>query len=409
MPEGRAVNGNEHLLDRVVQALRYHGCRVTPNRKGGVDATCPVHHGKRKNLSVNVGRDGDRVVLHCFRGCHERDVLAALGLKMSNLYCELPDRDRIASRSIVALYDYVDLNGRLMAQKVRMSNKRFWWRSPGAKGGWLKGLKGAIVGLYHLPELIDTATIYLVEGEKAADQLWSLGVPATCGPWGAGSWSAQLTAGLQVVGCRDAVIFPDHDQKGSEHAELVAASLFAVDITVKVVLPVGTAAHENAVDWLGTHTVDELLTIVSAAPLWAPGAKERDQQARKLMFTAARVRKFRAKPSNVVSVTELDPAVTEPDPNVVSVTPVACNAVTHDYVFQVRSRESTEKDLPPVVLPSVPAHALQVHGQDRLPVVPSSSVDAPGFQKYLAHLKADRNLPVDAEPNPGTLNRRRRL
>ena len=48
-------------------------------------ACCPAHDDKNPSLSIKETPDGD-VLLHCFAGCGVDDVLAALGLEMSDLF-----------------------------------------------------------------------------------------------------------------------------------------------------------------------------------------------------------------------------------------------------------------------------------------------------------------------------------
>ena len=49
-------------------------------------ARCPAHEDKTPSLSVKIGDNGDRVVVHCFTGCATEDVVAALGWTMRDLF-----------------------------------------------------------------------------------------------------------------------------------------------------------------------------------------------------------------------------------------------------------------------------------------------------------------------------------
>ena len=88
--------------------------------------------------------------------------------------------------------------------------------------------------LYRLPDLLSrqSETIFICEGEKDADALAALGLPATCNPLGAGKWRdeyAKAVAGEKVV------VVTDNDPpadgrgqphyKGQKHAGVVAESL----------------------------------------------------------------------------------------------------------------------------------------------------------------------------------------
>ena len=48
-------------------------------------ARCPAHQDKLPSLSLSLGEDG-RALVHCYAGCETRDVLAAIGLEMRDLF-----------------------------------------------------------------------------------------------------------------------------------------------------------------------------------------------------------------------------------------------------------------------------------------------------------------------------------
>lgn len=56
-------------------------------------ACCPAHEDRAPSLSIRECEDG-RVLLHCFAGCAVQDVVAAVGMELSDLFPEkLPDMD----------------------------------------------------------------------------------------------------------------------------------------------------------------------------------------------------------------------------------------------------------------------------------------------------------------------------
>lgn len=67
------------LLDRL-QKVRSQG----PNRWM---ACCPAHDDKNPSLAIKQEPDG-RVLIHCFAGCGAVDVLAAIGLQMTDIMPE---------------------------------------------------------------------------------------------------------------------------------------------------------------------------------------------------------------------------------------------------------------------------------------------------------------------------------
>jgi len=167
-------------------------------------------------------------------------------------------------RKIVKTYDYRDEEGQLLFQTVRFDPKGFAYRQPDGKGRWLWNLKGVPRVLYRLPEILPKPTVYIVEGEKDADRLWSLGIPATTSPMGAKNWRvgyAQSLKGKRVV------ILPDNDAEGKRYAQDVARSLVGVATAVKVVRLPGLNEHGDVSDWLNAGgTKEELLEMVERTP-----------------------------------------------------------------------------------------------------------------------------------------------
>src|SRR5258705_2116501 len=85
---------------------------------------------------------------------------------------------------------------------------------------------------YRLAELPGVDCLVIVEGEKDADRLWSLGLPATCNVGGAGKWKAGETAALVTAGVTRVVVVPDNDQAGEKHAQSVAASCHGAGLAI---------------------------------------------------------------------------------------------------------------------------------------------------------------------------------
>jgi DNA primase len=48
-------------------------------------ACCPAHNDHHPSLSIKY--DNGKIIFHCFAGCKYEEVLNALGLKKSDLYC----------------------------------------------------------------------------------------------------------------------------------------------------------------------------------------------------------------------------------------------------------------------------------------------------------------------------------
>ena len=126
--------------------------------------------------------------------------------------------------------------------------------------------------LYRLPEVLAAvaagAPIYIVEGEKDADQLTLYGLTATTNVGGAGKWKRVYSAALAGA---HVVILPDNDAPGATHGDTVAASLHGVAASLKVVTLPGLLPKGDVSDWLAAgHTIDELHALVAATAAYTP-------------------------------------------------------------------------------------------------------------------------------------------
>ncbi len=169
----------------------------------------------------------------------------------------------------VKAYSYRDASGEVVHETVRFEPKAFKQRAPDGFDGWVWSLKGVKTVLYRLPELLALpkgSLVFIVEGEKDADNLAALGLNATTNAMGAGKWRTHYSpflAGHHVV------IIPDNDadDTGRRHAVQVAISVQGHAESVKC-LPMPEGAKDVSV-WLGLgHTQEELLALVEAAVLW---------------------------------------------------------------------------------------------------------------------------------------------
>lgn len=179
-------------------------------------AKCPVHDDRRQSLAIGFA-DG-RCLLRCHAGCDTRDIMGAVGLEWGDLLPEGNARRDLVTKHPpspgatdgLQLHYYNAADGSPRLRKVREPGKRFRWEAyyP-AQQEWRSGTAGLTAGLYRIDEILAARTdeIWVVEGEKDADRLWSLGLPATTTPNGAASawkdaWSDALE-GVSVFVCGD--------------------------------------------------------------------------------------------------------------------------------------------------------------------------------------------------------------
>lgn len=249
-------NAVQRLLERLPSAK--------PARRGWM-ALCPAHKDTRPSLSIASG-SGGRVLVKCFAGCETAAVMEALGLGLEDLMpgSVAPERPRI-----VAQYHYADEHGVRLYDVLRYAPKSFKQRR--ADGAWTMGDVRRV--LYRLPELHGQSQVYIVEGEKDADRLASVGLTATCNVGGAGKWREDYTEQLRNAGAQHVVVLPDHDDAGWLHAETIAKSCQDAKLHVKVIALPGLATKGDVSDWLDAGgTREDLVKIVAAAPVHSMSA-----------------------------------------------------------------------------------------------------------------------------------------
>jgi len=225
-------------------------------------ARCPCR-ADDNSPSLAVGIRDDKIVFHCFRGggaCTAEQICEVIKVEMKDLF---PDEGQTPPPSMrkyaaiaqnegskhpnltesrlteVATYDYEDAAGRLLFQKIRYvdedGRKTFRQRRPDGSGGWVYSLGDTPKVLYNLPAVAAAVTagksIYVVEGEKDADELISRGFVATTMSGGAGQWldiHTETLAGAIV----DVIV--DNDDAGKTHSINVFHALQAAGCDVAV-------------------------------------------------------------------------------------------------------------------------------------------------------------------------------
>lgn len=189
----------------------------------------------------------------------------------------------------VAAYDYTDEAGALLYQAVRLEPKDFRQRRPDGRGGWIWNVKGVRQVPYRLPELLEALgnerMVWIVEGEKDVDRLWSVGLPATCNVGGAKKWKAQLNNFFKDA---HIIIVADNDDAGQNHARDVAGQLTGVASRISV-LYIGDLWPEcppkgDLSDYFDCGgTIENLNAFVLTPPRWAPQHAEQTKGHAKLM------------------------------------------------------------------------------------------------------------------------------
>jgi len=230
-----------------------------------VNGRCCFHEDRRASFSGNI-KTG---LWMCHAGCGHGNAWQFA----ERLGIEPPGKNgRGTKQEVITNYEYKDEHGQPLFRICRTMPKGFFGQRY-EDGHWVNGLKEIRRVLYRLPEVLKAQVVYIVEGEKDVDRLWSMGIPATCNPGGAGKWRDEYSESLAE---KKAVVIPDNDEPGEDHALQVARSLHPFAEAVKVVYLPGLEPRkekhgEDISDWFdGGHTKEELAQQVKDAPKLTP-------------------------------------------------------------------------------------------------------------------------------------------
>lgn len=268
------------LLDQIVSVLD----RV--NHDGdGFKASCPVpSHGRGmgdRTPSFTV-QPGDRtaVVYKCHAGCDQDAIRAALvarGVVWPTSDTQRPAADTWVpcGHTRVDEYIYRDQNGAISFGVTRCDQKDFaqWRPDPASKSGKRWSIKDKATGErlvpylpYRLPQVLagiaEGKAIWIVEGEKDAKRLATMGIEATCNNGGAGKWMAEHAAWLKGA---HIVICADMDKPGFKHANHVVDTLIDLAASIEVVR---AAEGKDVSDHFDAgHKLHQFVTVATPKPI----------------------------------------------------------------------------------------------------------------------------------------------
>jgi hypothetical protein len=255
------------------ELLAAHGISLHSTAPGRYYTTCPrcshtrsKAHQKTRVLGITIEDDG--------------------GVRWGCNHCNWTGPEKGSGKSngqggeFAATYDYIGF------QKVRYPKghePQFRVRHREG-GGWKWGAGDADTGVLYRKDEIEEAMalerlIAVVEGEKDANNLWAIGIAATCNAHGASEpdkkpkWKPAHSEQLRGA---DIVVIPDHDAAGYAHAEAICRMSIGI---AKRVRKLELAKHwpecpkgGDISDWLDAgHTREQLDALIEQAPRVGPG------------------------------------------------------------------------------------------------------------------------------------------
>lgn len=214
-------------------------------------ASCPVPgHGRGngdKNPSLSIKEDNGKYLFHCHGGCDQHSVFDAVrernllpSIQRQEYSLALIKGELMTMPTLEQEWEYKDEAGETLFVKRRFKTntekgKTYSLHKVDAAGNRKGSMTGARIVPYRLPELLNAKeagrAIYLVEGEKAADALVSIGAIATTSHAGAGHWPEDITQ--YFVGAV-VIVVPDCDAPGWKYAKRVVEALLPVAKAVRV-------------------------------------------------------------------------------------------------------------------------------------------------------------------------------
>lgn len=227
---------------------------------------CPAHDDSNPSLCISESGDG-KILLKCFAGCSVEKICASLHIPITSLFRK--DIQENPEKGGTIEYVYTDEEGNPLYKKIRTPGKQFFISSY-KEGIWKKGLSTSKRVLYHLPEVIRAKNnkdyIFLVEGEKDADNLRFFGLTATTPIEGAGSHLSKQYVD-QLTGCHIVLLY-DEDEAGYSRRDLWIELLAgkAATIHLRPLIGLEDNSGKDVSDWLQEgHTIEELLASIDKA------------------------------------------------------------------------------------------------------------------------------------------------
>lgn len=227
---------------RLTQALVETGRTVRRTGELSYLAQCSGHQDGRPSLSIRQGRG--QALVFCFAGCQIEEIAQGAGLRVSDLF-DNPQG-----------VEYTYRNNDAVVRRV--------FRTP-TKDFHQKVYEVGTVSLYSPPEQdLGSAVeagreVWVPEGEKDCDTLFSEGFIATTSPMGATNWHKADWSPLRDA--KSVVIVADRDEAGLVRARDLFAHLEKLGVrSLRIVQSrVGKDATDHVVAGYGVHDFSDVV------------------------------------------------------------------------------------------------------------------------------------------------------
>lgn len=242
---------------------RYIKHKMTASGKDHYTTTCPFHNDHRDSFNFQNSTG----LWNCF-ACnisgnifHFYSLIS--GLNTTNDFPKIlegiADDFGIEYSKIDKIYDYSDENGTLLYQVVKMKPKSFRQRRPDGNGGWIWNTKNIKTVLYNLPGIKQSDNVFIVEGEKDADNFNNTeyrNSAATTSVRGAGRWKDEYNECLKE---KNVYLIPDNDKQGRAHMHAVGNSLTGVVKTIKWINLTDVPDKGDLSDYLANYSKEDAI------------------------------------------------------------------------------------------------------------------------------------------------------
>ncbi|MCE5222074.1 MAG: phage/plasmid primase, P4 family [Clostridium sp.] len=288
---------------------------VTRKYKNKCICKCPSHDDNKASLTITYNAKDKKTLLNCGAGCDTKDVLSSVGLSISDLFddqiksvekinckdgfenydqvIQYLYENSINGDEVINVYKFKDESNKIVYLKLRTKDKKFlhvrlinnyliWGLKSGSYYETFKGsnifssnekntkeieVKEQQKILYNLPSVLkgitEDKTIYIVEGEKDADNLIKNGLIATTTSTGGGvgneKWNDSYSRYFKSA---KVVILPDNDSSGQQFADQVKESILNYCYRVQV-LTISNIEKGDISDWFEEgHSILELYELL---------------------------------------------------------------------------------------------------------------------------------------------------